>query len=312
MGKIKFLFFIIIISNFLSVGNLSASKIEILYKVENYPITNKDISKEINYLIMLNDKLKKVNEKDLIQYATKSIVKEKVKKNEIIKNFYLGQNEELVKNQLKILKNNLKLGDVEFKDLINKLDITENYLKEKIEIEILWNKLVYTIYKDKLIIDTTSISNKLKKDLEDPSNFMEEYLLHEILYTPSKTTDIENNKSKIDKSIKEIGFENTANIYSLSDSSKFGGKIGWVKENQLTKEILLNLQDLKVGEHTLPINVPGGKLILFLKNKRQAKMELSFDDELKKIINIERNRQLDQYSSIYYKKVEINTKIYDN
>ena len=141
---------------------------------------------------------------------------------------------------------------------------------------------------------------------------MEEYLLHEILYTPSKTTDIENNKSKIDKSIKEIGFENTANIYSLSDSSKFGGKIGWVKENQLTKEILLSLQDLKIGEYTAPINIPGGILILFLKNKRQAKLSLSFDDELKKIINIERNRQLDQYSSIYYKKVEINTKIYDN
>ena len=109
MKKNKFLFFIIIILNFLSVGNLSASKIEILYKVENYPITNKDISKEINYLIMLNDKLKEVSEKDLIQYATKSIVKEKVKKNEILKNLYLGQNKELVESQLKILKNNLNL-----------------------------------------------------------------------------------------------------------------------------------------------------------------------------------------------------------
>ena len=312
MNKNKFLFLIIIIINFLNVGYLSASKIEILYKVENYPITNKDISKEINYLVMLNDKLKKVSEKDLIQYATKSIVKEKIKKNEILKNLYLGQNEEIVENQLKILKNNLNLGDAEFKELISKLDITENYLKEKIEIEILWNKLIYAIYKDKVIIDKLSISNKLKKDLEDTSNFMEEYLLHEILYTPSKTTDIENNKSIIDKSIQEIGFENTANIYSLSDSSKFGGKIGWVKENQLTKEILFNLQDLKIGEYTTPINVPGGILILFLKNKRQAKLTLSFDDELKKIIDIERNRQLDQYSSIYYKKVEINTKIYDN
>ena len=312
MNKIKFLFFILIISNFLSVGNLSASKIEILYKVENYPITNKDISKEINYLIMLNDKLKEVNEKDLIQYATKSIVKEKVKKNEILKNLYFEKNEKVVERQLDILKSNLNLEEVEFTKLINELDITEDYLKEKIEIEILWNKLIYEIYKDKVIIDTMSIRDKLKKDLEDPSNFMEEYLLHEILYTPSKTTDIENNKSKINKSINEIGFENTANIYSLSDSSKFGGKIGWIKENQLTKEILFNLQNLKVGEHTSPINVPGGKLILFLKNKRQAKMELSFDDELKKIINIERNRQLDQYSSIYYKKVEINTKIYDN
>ena len=298
--------------NFLNVENLSASKIEILYKVENYPITNKDISKEINYLIMLNDKLKEISEKDLIQYATKSVVKEKVKKKEILKNLYLGQNEEIVEKQLKILKNNLNLGDQEFKKLINELGITENYLKEKIEIEILWNKLIYAIYKDKVIINKLSISNKLKKDLEDTSNFMEEYLLHEILYTPSKTTDIENNKSKIDKSIKEIGFENTANIYSLSDSSKFGGKIGWVKENQLTKEILFNLQNLKIGEYTAPINVSGGILILFLKNKRQAKLELSFDDELKKIINIERNRQLDQYSSIYYKKVEINTNIYDN
>ena len=312
MSKNKFLFLIIIIINFLNVDNLSANKIEILYKVENYPITNKDISKEINYLIMLNDKLEEVNEKDLIQYATKSIVKEKVKKNEILKNLYLGQNEELVESQLKILKNNLNLGDVEFTKLINELDITENYLKEKIEIEILWNKLIYAIYKDKVIIDTISISNKLKKDLEDPSNFMEEYLLHEILYTPSKTTDVENNKSKINKSINEIGFENTANIYSLSDSSKFGGKIGWIKENQLTKEILFNLQNLKVGEHTSPINVPGGNLILLLKNKRQAKLVLSFDEELKKIINIERNRQLDQYSTIYYKKAEINTKIYDN
>ena len=312
MNKNKFLCSIIIILSFLGIGNLSASKIEILYKVENYPITNKDISKEINYLIMLNDKLKKVSEKDLIQYATKSIVKEKVKKNEIVKNLYLGQNEEIVERQLEILKSNLNLENVEFTKLINELDITENYLKEKIEIEILWNKLIYAIYKDKVIIDTISISDKLKKDLEDPSNFMEEYLLHEILYTPSKTTDVEDSKSKINKSINEIGFENTANIYSLSDSSKFGGKIGWIKENQLTKEILFNLQNLKVGEHSSPINVPGGKLILFLKNKRQAKMELSFDDELKKIINIERNRQLDQYSSIYYKKIEINTKIYDN
>ena len=312
MNKNKYLFLIILILNFLNLGNLSASKIEILYKVENYPITNKDVSKEINYLIMLNDKLKNISEKDLIQYATKSIVKEKVKKNEILKNLYLGKNEEIVERQLKILKDNLDLEDAEFKKLISELDITENYLKEKIEIEILWNKLVYAIYKDKVIIDTQSISDKLKKDLEDPSNFMEEYLLHEILYSPSKITDIETNKSKIDKSIKEIGFENTANIYSLSDSSKLGGKIGWIKENQLTKEILFNLQNLEIGEHTSPINVPSGILILFLKNKRQAKLTLSFNDELKKIVNIERNRQLDQYSSIHYKKVEINTNIYDN
>jgi len=261
---------------------------------------------------MLNKDLKNISEKELIQYATKSIIKEKVKRIEILKNFNLGGNEKVVEDQLSVLIKNLSLNNEEFNKLINQLNISKIYLKEKIEIEILWNRLIYTIYKNKVIIDAVSIKKKLKEDLDNSKNFLDEFFLHEILYSPLKKSDIKNTSSKINKSIEEIGFENTANIYSETDTSKFGGKIGWIKENQLTKEILLYIKNLKIGEHTDPINVPGGMLILFLKDKRQAKLELSFEEELKKIINIERNRQLDQYSSIYYKKAEINTKIYDN
>ena len=50
----------------------------------------------------------------------------------------------------------------------------------------------------------------------------------------------------------------------------------------------------------------------FIKDIRKAKLELSFEKEFEKILKAEQNRQLDQYSSIYYKKTEINTKIYDN
>ena len=312
MRTTKILIFLFFIFSFFNINNLCAKKIEILYKVENYPITNKDIAKEINYLIMLNKELQKIDEKELIQYATKSIIKEKVKKNEIVKNFQFGGNASLVQSQIDSLRNNLNLDQYEFDSLLNSLDISKKYLSEKIEIELLWNKLIYTIYKDKLVINEIEIKNKLKEDLKNSSNFLEEYLLYEILFSPSQKTDLDSNKFKIEKSIREIGFENTANILSEAPSSKLGGKIGWVKENQLTKEVLKNIKKLEIENYTNPINVPGGQLFLFLKDKRKSKLDLSFDEEYKKIISAEQNRQLGQYSLIYYKKTELNTKIYDN
>ena len=241
MFKIKFFIYLILIFSFLT-NSLIAKKIEILYKVENHPITNKDVTKEINYLLMLNNQLKTIEKEELIQYATKSIIKEKVKKNEILKNFKFGGNEQLIERQVSSLRNNLNLNEIEFENLLNSLDISINYLKEKIEIELMWNKLIYTIYKDKVVINEVAIREKLKKDLENPSNFLNEYLLYEILFTPKQTSDLESNKIKIEKSIQEIGFENTANILSEAPSSKVGGKIGWIKENQLTKEILNTLK----------------------------------------------------------------------
>ena len=301
-----------IIFNFFIANNLLAEKIEILYKVENYPITNKDIAKEINYLVMLNNNLRTIDEKELIQYATKSIIKEKVKKNEIQKKFNFGGNEKIIEKQLDMIRNNLNINKSEFKNLLYSLDISEDYLEEKIEIELMWNKLIYTLYKDKIVVDKKAIQEKLKKDLENPSNFIDEYLLYEILFAPSNLADLESSKKKIEESIEKIGFENTANILSEAQSSKLGGKIGWIKENQLTKEVFNNIKELEVGNYTDPINVPGGQLLLFLKEKRKAKLNLSFEDELDKVLKAEQNRQLDQYSSIYYKKTEIDTKIYDN
>ena len=311
MFKIKTFIYLILIFSFFT-NNLLAKKIEILYKVENHPITNKDIAKEINYLLMLNDQLKTIEKEELIQYATKSIIKEKVKKNEILKNFKLGGNEQFIERQVNSLKNNLNLDEIEFESLLNSLDISRDYLEEKIEIELMWNKLIYALYKDKVVINELDIRKKIKKDLENPSNFLNEYLLHEILFSSKQASDLESSKTKIEKSIKEIGFENTANILSEAPSSKLGGKIGWVKENQLTKEVFNNIKNLKIGTYTNPIIVPGGQLFLFLKDKRKTRLELSLEEEFEKIVKTEQNRQLDQYSSIYYKKIEINTKIYDN
>ena len=112
---------------------------------------------------------------------------------------------------------------------------------------------------------------------------------------------------KIKKSISEVGFENTAIIYSISNTSSSGGSIGWLKKTQLSKEISAIIENLNIGEVSKAINTPAGKLLLILKNKRKVKKEINLKEELNKALIIERNKQLNQFSSIYFKKVELNT-----
>ena len=120
---------------------------------------------------MLNNELTKIDDKELIQYATKSIIKEKVKKNEILKNFKFGGNEQLIERQVSSLRNNLNLNEIEFENLLNSLDISIDYLKEKIEIELMWNKLIYAIYKDKVVINKEDIEKKNKKRFRESFKF---------------------------------------------------------------------------------------------------------------------------------------------
>ena len=135
--------------------------------------------------------------------------------------------------------------------------------------------------------------------------------MYEITFSPNTMEDFKKEYEEIKKSIEEIGFESSANIFSNSSSAKLGGKIGWVNESQLSKSIISNLQNLNLGEYTKPINIPTGNIILMIKDKREIKNNLSLEDELKKAISQETNKQFTQYSAIYFKKVELNTKIYE-
>ncbi|MBD1161698.1 peptidylprolyl isomerase [Pelagibacterales bacterium SAG-MED15] len=310
--KNYFLIFVVLIIKLTYLNTAYADKISILYKVENSPITNKDIAKEINYLSLFNKELKNIDEEQLIKYASKSAIRYKVKKNKLLEVFKFGENDELVNRQVKVLVSDLNLNQLQFEQLLDQLGLSLTFIKKKIEIEFLWNRLIIALYKDKLNINVSEIEKKLKSDLNDPSNFIDEFLLYEIFFSPNQKTNIDNEIMKVYNSIEDIGFEKTANIMSEAQSSKLGGKIGWVTENQLSKEIFDRVKILEVGKHTGAINIVGGIIILHLKEKRKIESDLNYEDELKKIISAERDRQLTQYSSVFYKKIEINTKIYEN
>ena len=301
------LFFFFIHANF-----SLAEKVSIVYVIENDPITNVAISNEIKYLLLINKKLNEVSKEDMVQYATKSILKEKIKEIELRKYYKLGENNKIVdQNFNKFMQRlNITNNDI-FYDLINEIGLSKEFIKKKIEIEFLWNQLIVQFYADKISIDEDKLKNKLKKKINSSSNLLMEYLLYEITFSPNTMEDFRKEYAKIKKSIEEIGFESTANIFSNSSSAKLGGKIGWVNENQLSKSIINNIQNLSLGKYSESINVPSGHIILMIKDKREIKNNLSLEDELKKAISQETNKQFSQYSSIYFKKVELNTQIYE-
>tara|TARA_Y100000591_G_scaffold74186_1_gene61688 strand:+ start:15 stop:950 length:936 start_codon:yes stop_codon:yes gene_type:complete len=303
----KIFFFIFF---FTSTLNLYAEKITIVYTVENDPITSVEIKNEIIYLKLINKEIESMDDESLVIYASKSILREKIKEQELSKYFKFNMNNELVLQNLQKLISSMGLNNEnELKILLKDTNLNLNFIKKKIEIELLWNRLIYEKYKDKLSINEDKIKEDLKLKIINEKQEIEEYQISEILFnTTSKTMELEEIQ-KINKSIDEIGFENTASIYSISNTAGMGGSIGWLAETQLSEKILEIIQNLNVGEISEVIDAPTGKLILFLKDKRKIKEEISLEKELEKAILMERNKQLNQFSSIYFKKVELNTKI---
>ena len=187
---------------------------------------------------------------------------------------------------------------------IEKYGLTYREIKQKIKIETLWNELIYTKFHKQIDIDEEKIKKKI-----NVNKIQKNYLLSEIFFSGENKEKINEKYNLIKKSISEIGFKNTANIYSLTESAKIGGSIGWIGENQLAKKVVNEINELQVGEFTKPINIPGGVVILKLDKKEDKKISLDFDSEFKKLIEYEKNRQLNQFSTVYFNKLKFNTKI---
>ena len=77
---------IFLILIFFLFTNFSYSKIDlqIIMKINNQIVTSYDIEKESNYLLALNPKLNEINKNDLLKLAKKSIIKEMIRKSEIL------------------------------------------------------------------------------------------------------------------------------------------------------------------------------------------------------------------------------------
>jgi len=305
MPKVKFILFLflLILINFKSN---TAEKFYIVYKVNNEIITNSDIEKEYRYLVSLNNQLKNLEKQKIIKLSKESALREKIKKIELIKYFDLKTINIDIDNYLENFYKNLNIRNKnEFEEYLESNNISLNYVQKKIEIEILWNQLIYDRYISQINIDRNQLKEKVKKLISTKKQ--KKYSLSEILFDKENNSNFEKKLENINQSISEIGFKNTANIYSMSDSSKFGGKIGWIEEQKLSTKILEQLKALEVGQYTLPVQVGSSFLILKIEEIKYENAIINEDEELNKMIQFETNKQLNQFSKIFYGKIKINS-----
>ena len=299
----KKLFIEIYIILFIILGPLKSAycDIFIVAKVNQEIITNVDIDFEKRYLIALNPNLKKLDENRIIEYAKNSLINEKIKKIEIEKKFKIIPNEQLLSKVISDIYSGIGISSLsEFESylLTNNVDIQK--VRGKIAIEIAWNDLIIKTFANEIEINQDLINKELEKfDNQKVDNL----LLSEIIFTINEKKELDLKFNEIKKSINQIGFEETARIYSLSESKKVGGNLGWIYKNQLSKEIKSALNEINIGDFTKPIVTSGGFLILKLNDIKSENIEIDKDVQLKKMIAFERERQFTRFSTLYYKRI---------
>ena len=305
----KSLFLLVIIINLFYSSFANSNEIYVILKVNNQIITNADVNKEYKYLIALNPNLQSVEKTKVMELAKNSIIKEKIKEYELNKYFDLTiENEFITKIIVNFYKRMGMKNKNEFENYLSEYNLKFEFVKKKINIETAWNDLVYKKFEKRIEIDEDKIKNKINEFILN-RNTQNIYLISEILFTAENYKDLEKKYEIINKSIPEIGFDNTANIYSISNSAKLGGKIGWVNESQLNEVIKKEIINLNINEHTKPITLPGGFLIIKLNDKKIEEIKINFDQEFNKQISNEKDSQLQQFSEIYFKKIKKNSTI---
>ena len=289
---------------FLSINSASSgNKIKIELQIGSEILTNIDFLNEKNYLIALNNNLKTLPKNQLKKISKESLIREKIKKNELLK-FYDFEKADKYSDQL--LSDFYKKLNFENEDEFNSYLINYNLnisdIKEKLKIETLWNEMIFQKYNNQIKIDKEKIKTKIKNQ----KKILKEYNLSEILFQLDPDEKLLDKYNLILQNIENSGFKNSANIFSISDSSKFGGEIGWINQNQLNDNLLKEIENLNIDKLTKPIQTSSGYLIIKLNNKREKEKELDFERTFKQMITEEKNRQLNQFSLIYFNKIKQN------
>ncbi len=299
MRRIKILVILSLIL-ILYFNKILAFENKILIKVNNEIITSVDILNEIAYLKLINDDLEKLEKNEIIEISKKSIIQEKVKIIELSKYFENFEVEEKYYNLLieKFLTK-YKLDNMnEFERFINTRNIDLESVKKKIEIELLWNQLIVNKFSKDVRIDKEKIRQEVSQN-----NLQKEYKISEIFFTLEKNEKLDEKFNTIKKDIQNRNFANAALIHSISNTSKNSGELGWIKLNALNPVIKKKIINTKIGDHTEPIVIPGGFLILQVNDFKETKVEKDMEKEIEIISKEIVNKQLNQLSNIYYKKI---------
>ena len=290
---------------FLNLTKIQALENKILFKIDNEIITTVDIYHEVKFLKIFNPQINDLSNEEQLDISKNSIIRDKIKKTEILR--FVDEIKVEEKYLMNLLKNKYSQINVDtmksFENYLLENDLNFELIKEKFSIELIWNDLVFQKYNSKISIDKEKIKSEV---LKKPKKNLRELSISEIIFNVSKKSEFEKKYGKILKDIELTSFKNAALIHSVSDSASVGGYIGWVKEDNLNENIKDKISNLKIGEFSKPILTSSGFLIIKVEDEKKYEIDFNLDREIKNLIQFKTNEQLNQFSRLYFNKVKKN------
>ena len=289
-----------------NIKNLEAMENKILFKIDNQIITSIDIYEEIKFLKVFNPEVNNLSENELLEISKNSIIRDKIKKIEIL-NYVkeLKVDEKFLLRFIKSKYSNKGLNSIEdFQNYLNENNLIIENIKEKIAIELIWNDIIFQKFSSKVNINKEKIKEEILKNPQKKTQV--ELSLSEIIFDVSQKSEFKKKYEKIVFDIEQTGFKNAALIHSTSDTAATGGFIGWVKKDNLNKTIIDLIKNLDKGQYSKPIRTSGGFLILKIEDIKEYEIEFDLNKKIKEVVEFKTNEQLDQFSKIYFNKIKKN------
>ena len=308
--KITSKFLLIVFTTFLNIQNLSALENKILFKIDNEIITTLDIHDEVKFLKIFQPETNILTNEELFEISKNSIIRDKIKKIEILK--FVEELKVDDKFLLKLVKEKYSKKEIDsienFDIFLRNKNLNIKMVKEKFTIELIWNDLIFQKFSKKIVIDKDKIKEEISQNYKN--ELQRELLLSEIIFDVSDKDDFNRKYEKILKDIENLGFKKTALIHSNSDTSANGGLIGWVKEDNLNQTLKTVLIKLKPGQFSKPIRTSSGFIIVKVDDEKEYKSKVNLSDRINEVIRFKTNDQLNQYSTMYLNKLKKNLIIY--
>ena len=299
MIKSKKIIFIISITFFLIAQANSTIKDSLLGTVGNLAITKSDILNEIKIILILNnDSYSDDKREKLYKMAIKSTVKRSIKKIEIERNNLTNYSKKDLSRELTKLANSINMDLDTLKNICSSNNLDFSLIEDQVITELLWNSLIFHLYKDRLTINVEEIEEQLK--LISNKKKTEEFLISEIVFRPDQDQNLESAINEIKNKININGFKKVAMDISISETAVKGGDLGWLNENIISKKFKSIIINTPVGNISEPVILPQGILIFKVRDKRITEKKLNIEEEKDLLVKSEKMKILNMFSLSHY------------
>ena len=303
MSNIKKKLSITLIIFFFLIENSAAIKDSLFATVGNKAITHSDIIEEIKIILILsNQGFDEKRREQLETTAIQSAVNRKIKLIEIANYNFSEFSKQDLKKELNQLAVNLDMDLDTLKNIFetNKIDFAN--IEERIKTELLWNGLIFRIYKDRLSVNENEIEEQLK--LIENKKEIQEYLISEIIIKPVQSKKVESKIKEVRDKIQNEGFENTARDLSIAESAINGGDLGWLNENIISSEFKLEIINTPIGSVSKPVFLPEGILFFKVRDKRKTEKAINHEDLKNQLVHAEKTKILNMHSLSHFENVK--------